>query len=59
MSFSLLVLGRVSGSQEIFDIAALCVIVSIIVHGLTDVPGANWIGKRSLAPDNAENQTAA
>ncbi|MCX6388835.1 MAG: sodium:proton antiporter [Solirubrobacterales bacterium] len=59
MSFSLLVLGRVSGSQEIFDIAALCVIVSIIVHGLTDVPGANWIGKRNLAPDNAENQTAA
>jgi NhaP-type Na+/H+ or K+/H+ antiporter len=47
MSFSLFVLGHLANSQEIVDIASLCVIVSIIAHGLTDVPGTNWIAKHS------------
>ncbi|MCX6393987.1 MAG: cation:proton antiporter [Solirubrobacterales bacterium] len=53
MSFSLLVLGRLSGSQEIFDMAALCVLVSIIAHGLSDVPGAKWIAKHAATNDEA------
>jgi hypothetical protein len=29
------------------NIAALVVIVSVVTHGLTDSPGANWIGRRA------------
>ena len=47
MSFSLYVLGHLANSGEVVDIASLCVLFSIIAHGLTDVPGANWIAKRS------------
>jgi NhaP-type Na+/H+ or K+/H+ antiporter len=48
MTFALLVLAE-SGIAErgrIFNIAALAVLVSIIAHGVTDVAGANWIGRR-------------
>ena len=45
MTFSLLVLSRgVPGAQRIFDICALAVFVSILVHGLTDHPGSEWMG---------------
>ena len=48
MTFSLLVLNEaIPGAERIFNIAALTVFVSIIVHGLTDTPGANWIAKVS------------
>ena len=44
MTFSLLVLDqRIASGQRIFDLAALVVFCSIILHGLTDTPGANWI----------------
>jgi NhaP-type Na+/H+ or K+/H+ antiporter len=47
MTFSLLVLSSGFGSeQRIFDLAALCVFVSILAHGLTDTPGAEWIANR-------------
>jgi sodium/hydrogen antiporter len=48
MTFSLLVLtaGVASGSR-IANLAALTVFVSIVAHGLTDTPGANWIARRS------------
>lgn len=47
MTFSLLVLGEsIPGSNRIFNIAALAVFCSIILHGLTDTPGANWIARR-------------
>jgi sodium/hydrogen antiporter len=47
MTFALFVLGSaVPGGERIAAIAALTVIISIIVHGLTDQPGAEWIGKR-------------
>ncbi len=47
MTFSLLVLGKdIPGNDRIFHIAALAVFCSILVHGLSDVPGAEWIARR-------------
>ncbi|HYM54392.1 MAG TPA: cation:proton antiporter [Solirubrobacteraceae bacterium] len=47
MTFSLLILSRqISAAQRIFDIAALAVFASIIVHGITDTPGTSWIAQR-------------
>jgi NhaP-type Na+/H+ or K+/H+ antiporter len=47
MAFSLFVLGKsVSSGERIFNLAALVVFASIIVHGLTDTAGANWIARR-------------
>jgi sodium/hydrogen antiporter len=48
MTFSLFVLASAAQEAErITNIAALAVIVSIVAHGLTDTPGANWIGRRA------------
>src|SRR5689334_7498995 len=48
MAFSLLVLGQnVEDARRIFDIAALAVFTSIIAHGLTDRPGAEWMARRA------------
>jgi NhaP-type Na+/H+ or K+/H+ antiporter len=48
MTFSLLVLSEgIDAGERIFGIAALTVFCSIIAHGLTDTPGAEWIGRRS------------
>jgi sodium/hydrogen antiporter len=48
MTFSLLVLAEgIDRSNEIFNIAALVVFVSIIAHGLTDTPGANAIARHA------------
>jgi sodium/hydrogen antiporter len=47
MTFALFVLGSsVPGGERIAAIAALTVLVSVIVHGLTDQPGAEWIARR-------------
>jgi len=47
MTFSLLILGRDAQSgQRIFNIAALAVFASILLHGITDSPGTNWIARR-------------
>jgi sodium/hydrogen antiporter len=47
MAFSLLILSRrIEAGRAIFDIAALAVFVSVIVHGLTDTPGIRWIARR-------------
>jgi NhaP-type Na+/H+ or K+/H+ antiporter len=47
MTFSLLVLSeRVPGAERIFELTALAVFTSIIVHGLTDTPGAEWLARR-------------
>jgi NhaP-type Na+/H+ or K+/H+ antiporter len=50
MTFSLLVLsdGLPDGAR-IFNLAALAVFVSIIAHGLTDHPGAEWMARRAQA----------
>jgi sodium/hydrogen antiporter len=46
MTFSLLVLDQhIEHGQRIFDLTALVVFCSIVVHGLTDTPGANWIAR--------------
>ena len=51
MTFSLLVLSSgFEGDARIFNLAALCVFVSILAHGLTDSPGVEWIAKRAAPP---------
>jgi len=48
MTFSLLVLTRgLANGERIFNLAALAVFCSIVVHGLTDTPGVSWIARRS------------
>jgi NhaP-type Na+/H+ or K+/H+ antiporter len=50
MTFSLLVLSAgFPGAERIFDLAALCVFASVIVHGLTDTPGSEWLARREEA----------
>ncbi|HEY1597794.1 MAG TPA: cation:proton antiporter [Thermoleophilaceae bacterium] len=50
MAFSLLVLGKnIEQGRRIFDIAALAVLTSIIAHGLTDHPGAEWMARQAEA----------
>lgn len=50
MAFSLLVLSReVQAGRRIFDIAALAVLASILLHGATDTPGIRWIARRERA----------
>jgi NhaP-type Na+/H+ or K+/H+ antiporter len=48
MTFSLIVLGSgVAEGERIFNLAALAVLCSILVHGLTDTPGSEWMARRS------------
>lgn len=48
MTFSLLVLGEaVPEGERIFNLAALTVVCSVVLHGLTDTPGAEWIARRA------------
>ena len=50
MTFSLLVLSSgFEGDERIFNLAALCVFASILLHGLTDTPGSEWIARRAAA----------
>ena len=47
MTFSLLILGRqLPAGEKIFNIAALGVVASIVLHGLTETPGIRWIAER-------------
>ncbi len=48
MTFSILVLSeQINSGQRIFDLAALTVFCSIIVHGVSDTAGSDWIAARS------------
>jgi NhaP-type Na+/H+ or K+/H+ antiporter len=48
MTFSLLILSdRIAAGSRIFNLAALTVFCSIIVHGLSDTPGSEWIARRA------------
>ena len=50
MTFSLLVLGEgIPDAARIFNLAALCVFASVLAHGLTDTPGAEWLARRARA----------
>ncbi len=52
MTFALLVLSdRIGAGPEIFNLAALTVFCSIILHGLSDTAGAEWLARRA---DRAE-----
>jgi NhaP-type Na+/H+ or K+/H+ antiporter len=60
MTFSLLVLAdAIPGNERIFNIAALCVFASILAHGLTDTPGAEWIARRARAQPEDDATRAA
>jgi len=48
MTFSLLVADQhIAAGARIFDLAALAVFCSIIVHGASDTPGARWIARHN------------
>ena len=48
MAFALFVLGSdAAQAGRIFNLAALCVLVSIVAHGLTDHAGSEWIARRA------------
>ena len=48
MTFSLLVLAQgIDDGERIFNIAALTVFFSIVLHGTTDHAGVGWIARRS------------
>ena len=50
MTFSLLVLSQpIRSGPTIFNLAALTVFCSILVHGASDTAGANWIAARAEA----------
>jgi NhaP-type Na+/H+ or K+/H+ antiporter len=50
MTFALFVLGSaVPEAERIAGLAALAVFISIIAHGLTDYPGAEWMARREAA----------
>jgi len=53
MTFALLVLDQnIAAGPRIFDLTALVVFCSIIVHGLTDTPGANWIAAHATSQND-------
>jgi NhaP-type Na+/H+ or K+/H+ antiporter len=51
MTFALFVLAEgVPEGERIFNIAALVVLVSIVAHSLTELPGVAWLERRSTSP---------
>jgi NhaP-type Na+/H+ or K+/H+ antiporter len=59
MTFSLLVLADdIPGNTQIFNLAALVVFTSILVHGLSDTPGSDWIADR-VGPGGEVTREAA
>ncbi len=61
MTFALIVLDRqIASGVRIFDLTALVVFCSIILHGISDTPGANWIARRAeRAADGADVEERA
>jgi NhaP-type Na+/H+ or K+/H+ antiporter len=60
MTFSLLVLGSdVAEGERIFNLAALVVLCSIVVHGVSDTPGSEWMARRAEAEEAAGAQPEA
>jgi sodium/hydrogen antiporter len=60
MTFSLLVLAaNFPSAERIFNLAALCVFTSVIVHGLTDTPGSEWLARREEAREREAATRAA
>jgi NhaP-type Na+/H+ or K+/H+ antiporter len=60
MTFSLLVVSNgIEAGSRIFNLAALAVLGSVILHGLTDAPAAEWIGDRAERQHAAKHPVAA
>jgi NhaP-type Na+/H+ or K+/H+ antiporter len=60
MTFSLLVLSEgVPQGERIFNLAALAVLCSIVAHGVTDTPGAEWLARRAERRAAAERERGA
>jgi sodium/hydrogen antiporter len=60
MTFSLLVLGsEVARGERIFNLAALVVLCSIVLHGASDTPGSEWMARRAAADEAAEAEAEA
>ncbi len=58
MTFSLFVLGEgIPDGERIFNLAALCVFASVLVHGLSDTPGSEWLIRREARPAPARPGT--
>jgi NhaP-type Na+/H+ or K+/H+ antiporter len=52
MLFALLVLNSSDANGSlIFDVASFTILASIVIHGLTDTVGANWIARRMEAQE--------
>jgi hypothetical protein len=50
MAFALFVLGEgIPAGERLFGLAALTVFTSILLHGLTDTPGTEWLARRTEA----------
>jgi NhaP-type Na+/H+ or K+/H+ antiporter len=59
MTFSLLVLAEaIPDGERIFNLAALTVVCSIVLHGVTDTPGAEWIARRAQRREAAASGAA-
>jgi NhaP-type Na+/H+ and K+/H+ antiporter len=57
MTFSLLVLNAgIANGSRVFNLAALCVLVSIVAHGLSDTPGSEWIAQHAETEPDAERE---
>jgi NhaP-type Na+/H+ or K+/H+ antiporter len=60
MTFSLLVLSQaIPQGERIFNLAALVVMCSVVAHGVTDTPGAEWIARRAEERERARAAVAA
>ena len=60
MAFSVLVLSRhVEGGVRIVNIAALTVLTSVLVFGLSEQPGIRWISARRGAERSREPRSSA
>src|SRR3954466_1583720 len=60
MTFALLVLSAaIPQGERIFNLAALVVVVSIVAHGVTDVPGAEWIARRTRSDTGSHGEGLA
>jgi len=60
MTFSLLVLNAaIPQGERIFNLTARVVLCSVLVHGLTDTPGSEWIGRRAEARERKRAAVAA
>jgi sodium/hydrogen antiporter len=56
MTFSLLVLASdVPDGERIFNLAALVVLCSIVLHGLSDTPGSEWMARRAEREDQDDD----